>query len=106
MKAIITSLLLLIGGATFAGSGENLLDRIMHRKISYPESLRSKGIEARVNVLIRVTDENSVEIVTIDSESAELKVAVEQQIKQLKFNLPKSMVGQIFQYVYKFEVQK
>ena len=91
---------------SFAGNGEGLLDRIMHRKISYPESLREKGIETTVHVKVRVLAENQLEIVEISSDSNEMKTAVEKQVQQIKINLPQYLVGNTFNYTFKFQVQK
>ena len=108
MKAIIlfTSFFLTTGSIALAGNGETLLDRVMHRKISYPESLRAKGIETTVQVKVRVVSENKVEIVEILSDSEEMKTSVEKQVQQIKFNVPQSLVGNTFNYTFKFQVQK
>lgn len=108
MKAIIlfTSLLFATSYTALAGNGETLLDRIMHRKISYPEALRAKGIETTVHVKLRVLSENQIEIVEITSDSNEMKEAVEKQVKQIKFNVPQNLVGNTFNYTFKFQVQK
>ncbi len=89
-----------------AGNGETLLDRIMHRKISYPESLRAKGIETTVQVKVRVISENKVEIIEITSDSEEMKASVEKQVQQIKFHVPQNLIGSTTTYTYKFQVQK
>jgi outer membrane biosynthesis protein TonB len=104
--AILFSALFLTASLSFAGNGESLLDRIMHRKISYPESLREKGIETTVHVKVRVLAENQLEVVEIASESEEMKAAIEKQVQQIKINLPQSLVGNTFNYTFKFQVQK
>ncbi|MNU62017.1 hypothetical protein D3C71_512310 [compost metagenome] len=108
MKTIILfiSFFLTTGSIALAGNGETLLDRIMHRKISYPESLRAKGIEATVQVKLRVISENKVEIVEIKSDSQEMKASVEKQVQQIKFNVPQNLIGNVFNYTFKFQVQK
>jgi outer membrane biosynthesis protein TonB len=108
MKASILfiAIFLTTASTTFAGNGESLLDRIMHRKISYPESLREKGIETTVHVKVRVLAENQLEIVEIASESEEMKAAIEKQVQQIKINLPQSLIGNTFNYTFKFQVQK
>ncbi len=108
MKATILFIALFVttGSFVFAGNGENLLDRIMHRKISYPESLREKGIETTVKVKVRVLAENQLEIVNITSDSEEMKAAIEKQVQQIKIRVPQNLVGDTFTYTYKFQVQK
>ncbi len=108
MKAIVlfTSLLFATSYTALAGNGETLLDRIMHRKISYPEALRAKGIETTVNVKVRVVAENQLEIVEITSDSEEMKAAVEKQVKQIKLSVPQNLIGNTFNYTFKFQVQK
>lgn len=94
------------GAFVMAGNGETLLDRIMHRKISYPESLRSKGIETTVQVKLRVVSEGQIEILELTSDSEEMKAAVEKQVQQIKIKLPQNLVGQVFTYTFRFQVQK
>ena len=94
------------GSIALAGNGETLLDRIMHRKISYPESLRSKGIETSVQVKVRVVSENKVEIIEIISDSEEMKASVEKQVQQIKFHVPQNLIGNTATYTFKFQVQK
>lgn len=108
MKAAILfiALFLTTGSVVLAGNGENLLDRIMHRKISYPESLRAKGIETTVHVKVRVLAENQIEILEITSESEEMKAAIEKQVQQMKINVPQNLIGNTFNYTFKFQVQK
>lgn len=108
MKTIILFIALFIttGSVALAGNGETLLDRIMHRKISYPESLREKGIETTVHVKVRVLAENQLEIVQIDSDSEEMKAAIEKQVQQIKIKVPQNLIGNTFNYTYKFQVQK
>ena len=108
MKATILfiALFLTTASAAFAGNGESLLDRIMHRKISYPESLREKGIETTVTVKVRVLAENQLEIVKITSESEEMKAAIEKQVQQMKIRVPQNLIGNTFNYTFKFQVQK
>ncbi|MNJ84948.1 hypothetical protein D3C87_24120 [compost metagenome] len=108
MKTIILfiSFFLTTGSIALAGNGETLLDRIMHRKISYPESLRAKGIETTVQVKVRVISENKVEIIEIISDSEEMKASVEKQVQQIKFNVPQNLIGNVFNYTFKFQVQK
>ncbi len=109
MKAAILFITLFFtttGSFVFAGNGENLLDRIMHRKISYPESFRAKGIETTVHVKVRVLAENKIEIIEITSESEEMKAAIEKQVQQIKIKVPQNLVGNTFNYTFKFQVQK
>lgn len=108
MKAVILfiALFLTTGSVALAGNGENLLDRIMHRKISYPESLREKGIETTVRVKVRVLAENQIEIIEIASDSEEMKAAIEKQVQQIKIKVPQNLVGNTFNYTFKFQVQK
>lgn len=94
------------GSFVFAGNGENLLDRIMHRKISYPESLRAKGIETTVQVKVLVLAENKIEILQITSDSEEMKAAIEKQVQQIKIKVPQNLIGNTFNYTFKFQVQK
>lgn len=107
MKAshILFSLFLVISSFGFAGNGESALDRLMNRKISYPEALRSKGIEATVKVKIRVSKLGSLEVVSIESDSPEMREAVEKQVKQLKFSAPANLIGKEFDYSFRFQVQ-
>jgi len=109
MKATILFIALFLTTSTsfvFAGNGENLLDRIMHRKISYPESLREKGIETTVKVKVRVLSENQIELIEITSDSEEMKAAIEKQVQQIKIRVPQNLVGNTFSYTFKFQVQK
>lgn len=109
MKATILFIALFLtttGSFVFAGNGDNLLDRIMNRKISYPESLRAKGIETTVYIKVRVLSENQIEILEIASESEEMKAAVEKQVQQIKIKVPQNLVGNTFNYTFKFQVQK
>jgi outer membrane biosynthesis protein TonB len=109
MKATILFIALFLTTSSsfvFAGNGDNLLDRIMHRKISYPESLRSKGIETTVYVKVRVLAENQIELIEIASDSEEMKAAIEKQVQQIKIKVPQNLIGKTFNYAYKFEVQK
>lgn len=108
MKAVILFIALFFttGSVVLAGNGETLLDRIMHRKISYPESLREKGIETTVRVKVLVVAQNQIEIVEIASDSEEMKAAVEKQVQQIKISVPQNLVGNTFTYTYKFQVQK
>lgn len=109
MKATILFIALFLtttGSFVFAGNGDNLLDRIMHRKISYPESLRAKGIETSVYVKVRVISENQIEIIEIASASEEMKAAIEKQVQQIKIRVPQNLVGNTFNYTFKFQVQK
>ncbi len=108
MKAVLISfgLVLTLASTAFAGNGKSIVDRIMNRKISYPEALRAKGVEATVNVKVRVIAENQLEVVSIASENAEMTAAVKQQIERMKVNIPVSMIGQIYSYAFHFEVQK
>lgn len=108
MKASILfiALFLTTVSAAFAGNDENILDRIMHRKISYPESLREKGIETTVHVKVRVLAENQLEVIEIASESEEMKAAIKKQVQQIKINLPQALIGNTFNYTFKFQVQK
>lgn len=108
MKTVILfiALFMTTGSIALAGNGENLLDRIMQRKISYPESLREKGIETTVHVKVRVLSENQLEIVQIASDSEEMKAAIEKQVQQVKIRVPQNLVGNTFNYTFKFQVQK
>lgn len=108
MKSTVLFTLLFLTTSTLvnAGNGENILDRMMHRKISYPDALRAKGIETTVNVQLRVTADNQIEIIKISSDSEEMNAAVEKQVRQLKFKAPQDLVGNIFNYTFKFKVQK
>lgn len=108
MKAVILfiALFLTTGSVALAGNGENLLDRIMQRKISYPESLREKGIETTVRIKVRVLAENQIEIIEIASESEEMKAAIEKQVQQIKIKVPQNLIGNTFNYTFKFQVQK
>jgi hypothetical protein len=109
MKATILFITLFFattGSFVFAGNGENLLDRLMHRKISYPESLRAKGIETSVHVKVRVLAENKIEIIEITSDSEEMKAAIEKQVQQIKIRVPQNLIGNTFNYTFKFQVQK
>jgi|GEM_PF-2504359 len=109
MKATILFIALFLtttGSFVFAGNGDNLLDRIMHRKISYPESLRAKGIETTVFVKVRVISENQIELIEIASDSEEMKAAIEKQVKQVKIRVPQNLIGNTFNYTFKFQVQK
>lgn len=108
MKATVLfiGMFLMTNTFVFAGNGDNLVDRIMHRKISYPEALRAKGIEATVSVKLRVVNGGKVEIVDITSDSEEMKAAVAQQVERLKFRAPSNLVGEEFDYTFKFQVQK
>lgn len=108
MKAVVLTIgfVFAVGAAAFAGNGESLVDKIMHRKISYPEALRAKGIEATVTVQVRVVSENCLEIVSIDSENGEMTEAVKKQIERMKVTIPTSMIGQLYTYAFKFKVQK
>lgn len=108
MKTVIITLgiFLSVGTTAFAGNGESLVDRIMNRKISYPEALKAKGIETTVKVKVRVISENQLEIISIASDNNEMTQAVKQQIQNLKVNLPTNLIGQEFSYAFKFEIQK
>ena len=109
MKAAILFIVLFLttsGSFVFAGNGETLLDRIMHRKISYPESLRAKGIETTVQVKVRVISEDKIEILQITSDSEEMKAAIEKQVQQIKIKVPQNLIGNTFTYAFKFQVQK
>ncbi len=106
MKAIILITgFVLATTFSFAGHGETIVDRIMHRKISYPESLREKGIETTVRLRLRVVSEYEVEIVRISSDSEEMNAAVAEQVRHIRFRLPKGLVGSEFSYTYRFKVQ-
>ncbi|MNR73002.1 hypothetical protein D3C72_35800 [compost metagenome] len=78
----------------------------MHRKISYPESLRAKGIETTVQVKVRVVSENKIEIIEIISDSEEMKASVEKQVQQMKLTIPQNLTGNTATYTFKFQVQK
>ena len=108
MKSVILFIAIFFttASASFAGNGDNLLDRIMNRKIFYPESLREKGIETTVHVKVRVLAENQLEIIEIASDSEEMKAAIEKQVQQIKIRLPQNLVGNTFHYTFKFQVQK
>lgn len=108
MKTVILfiALFMTTGSIALAGNGENLLDRIMQRKISYSESLREKAIETTVHVKVRVLSENQLEIVEIASDSEEMKAAIEKQVQQVKIRVPQNLVGNTFNYTFKFQVQK
>src|SRR6218665_4008985 len=97
MKAVVLLAgMFLATSVTFAGNGENLVDRLVKRKVSYPEALRAQGVEATVNVKLRVVAGGLVEIIAIDSESEEMKAAVEKQLRQLKFKNPAQVAGKEF----------
>ncbi|AEA45450.1 hypothetical protein [Fluviicola taffensis] len=108
MKAtiLVITLFLTTFTSAFAGHGDNSLDRIIHRKISYPESLREKGVEASVYVKVRILAENKLEILQIASDSEEMKAIIEKQVQQIKIKVPQSLVGNTFNYTFKFQVQK
>jgi outer membrane biosynthesis protein TonB len=109
MKTTILLLTLFLSTSSsfvFAGNGDNILDRIMHRKIAYPESLREKGIETTVHVKVLVLAENQLEILEITSDSEEMKAVIEKQVQQIKIKVPQNLVGNTFNYTFKFEVQK
>lgn len=107
MKAIVLLVAMTISGAVaFAGNGETLVDKLVKRNVSYPEALRAKGVEATVNVKLKLIENGEVEILAIDSESAELKAAVENQLKSLKFRNAARFIGEEFNYTFKFQVEK
>lgn len=108
MKAthLLFSFSLLISSFSFAGNGENALDRLMNRKIFYPEALSVKGVEATVKVTVRVNELGALEVVSIASESAEMSEAVKNQVEHLKFTAPVDLIGKEFEYSFRFQVQK
>jgi len=107
MKAIVLLVGMAISGTiAFAGNGETLVDKLVKRRVSYPEALKAKGIEATVNVKLRLIENGEVEILAIDSESAELKASVERQLKSLKFRNAASFIGKEFNYTFSFQVEK
>jgi outer membrane biosynthesis protein TonB len=107
MKAIVLLAGMAISGAVaFAGNGETLIDKLVKRRVSYPEALKAKGIEATVNVKLRLIENGEVEILSIDSESEELKASVERQLKSLKFRNASSFIGEEFNYTFRFQVEK
>ena len=107
MKAIVLLAGMVISGAVaFAGNGETLIDKLVKRRVSYPEALKAKGIEATVNVKLRLIENGEVEILSIDSESEELKASVEKQLKSLKFRNAASFIGEEFNYTFRFQVEK
>ncbi len=108
MKATlgIISMFLLISTFSFAGNGESALDRLMNRKIFYPESLRSQHIEATVMVKLKINEKAKIEIVSIQSDSEEMKKAVERQVMNLKYKATSNLIGSEFDYTFKFKVQE
>jgi len=107
MKAIVLLVVMLVAtSTTFAGNGETLVDRLVKRTVSYPEALRLKGIEATVHVKLIVRAGGNIEILAIDSESEEMKLAVEKQLKQLKFKNSAQVLGKEFNYTFRFQVEK
>lgn len=108
MKATlgIISAFLLISTFSFAGNGESALDRLMTKKIYYPESLRAQHIEATVTVKLKINEKGKIEIVSIQSDSEEMKKAVERQVINLKYKAPANLIGSEFDYSYKFKVQE
>ena len=104
--AVLLVGMLVAASTTFAGNGETLLDRVVKRNVSYPEALRAKGVEATVHVKLKVLTGGAIEILAIDSESEEMKTAVEKQLKQLKFKNSAQVLGKEFNYTFKFQVEK
>lgn len=108
MKAftLLFSATVLMASLTFAGNGESTLDKLINRKIHYPESLRAKQIDTRVNVLLSVNDSGSIEIISIESDSNELIEAVKQQVSQLKIKDTSDLIGKQFKYTFHFKIQE
>lgn len=102
---LVAGIIFGLSGMVFASNGESAVDRILHKKISYPEALRAKGIEAKVNVRLKVNEQGKLEIISMDSDSKELKEAVERQVKQLKFKAEEQLIGSVFNYSFNFKVQ-
>jgi len=108
MKAthILFGILFMTSTLSFAGNGENALDRLMNRKISYPEALSMKGIEATVRVTVRVNETGTLEVISIASDSPEMSKAVKKQVENLNFSAPTNLIGKEFNYSFKFQVQQ
>jgi len=112
MKATlgIISMFLLISTCGFAGNGSRIgrdaLDRLMNRKIFYPESLRAQHIEATVSVKLKINEKAKIEIVSIQSDSEEMKAAVEHQVMNLKYKATPGLIGSEFDYTFTFKVQE
>lgn len=108
MKAthLLFSFFLLISSFSFAGNGKNALDRLMSRKIFYPEALSQKGVETTVKVTVRVNESGALQVISIASDSQEMNEAVQKQVEHLKFTAPSDLIGKEFEYSFKFQVQK
>ena len=108
MKAthLLFSFSLLISSFSFAGNGKNALDRLMNRKIFYPEALSAKGVEATVKVTVRVNELGALEVTSITSDSQEMSEAVQKQVEKLKFTAPNELIGKEYEYSFRFQVQK
>lgn len=107
MKAttILFGIFLAVSTLSFAGNGDSAVDKIISKKIAYPESLRSKGIEATVQVKLKINEEGKLEIVSIQSDSEEMKAAVERQVNKLKYKANSALFNQEFDYTFKFKLQ-
>jgi hypothetical protein len=57
-------------------------------------------------VKVLVLAENQLEILEITSDSEEMKAVIEKQVQQIKIKVPQNLVGNTFNYTFKFEVQK
>jgi hypothetical protein len=55
---------------------------------------------------VLVLAENQLEILEITSDSEEMKAVIEKQVQQIKIKVPQNLVGNTFNYTFKFEVQK
>lgn len=108
MKAILTliSAVLLVSTFSFAGNGENAVDKLVNRKIQYPEWLRSKQIETKVMVTLHVNEAGAFEISEIHSDSPEMIEAVKKQIAKLKLKVTPDIIGKDFSYTFNFKIQQ
>lgn len=95
----------LFATSAIAGNGENLVNRIVKRSVSYPEDLKSRGVEANVRVTVKVLEDGKLEVVSINSRSEELKQSVKTQLLAMKLKNYLPFVGQEFSYTFKFEVE-
>ena len=93
---------LFITGMTYAGNGESMIDRLIKRKISYPEALKQKGIEASVQVKLRLLENGKVEVLAIESDSQEMKAEITKQLERISFKNVDQLVGQEFEYKFHF----
>ncbi len=103
---ILTLSLVLIGGVSFAGSGESAFRKKINKLIHYPLSLKKK-VETTVYVEFTVNDKHEIIIDSIECPDPEVCAAIAEQIKKIEIDRNNiDIVNKTFYYKFKLEVEK